>query len=568
MNIALAQCNFTVGDLEGNFQIIKNEYEKTQKQADLLVFSELSLIGYPPNDLLLRKGFVERQLNYLSKVRELTEEKKCPIVVGAATINNGKGKPLHNSLIMFYNGREVLRYHKQLLPTYNIFDENRYFEPGSNSQNNVMDFYDLFWHRKEAKTYSKVGFLICEDAWNDEACTERQVYPTNPLENILEHDLDFLVTINASPSDHGKQIQRYNMYSRLARKYNVIIGYVNQIGGNDELIFDGSSFFVTPEDKFNFNYAFTNSNLFFGQNKGLCAQFFNKDEYIWKQLKLGLKDYLRKTGFKKIVLGLSGGVDSALVTALACEVVGAQNVFAITLPSKFSSEGSVSHSNLMQKVLGFHLYEIPINEVVKTVEKEFETSVGKKISGVANENIQARIRAVFVMAYSNQFNALVLATGNKSEISVGYCTLYGDAIGGLSVIGDCYKTEVFSLCNYVNAINDSEIIPNAIINKPPSAELKPDQIDTNSLPEYEVLDAILKLYLENEFINDEDRDCLKNKISKLTMEEIESILRKVDCNEFKRKQFPPILRVHQRSFGFGRNLPLAQKFKTDINSIL
>lgn len=593
MKIILAQENFTVGDLKGNYGIIRDSFlkaastDESKNEKSLIVFSELSLIGYPPNDLLLRRGFVDQQLHYLNEIKNLSRGHDTAIAVGAVTLNtSGQGKPLFNSVIVFKNGKELLRYHKQLLPTYNIFDENRYFESGSPDQNNIVMLQD------QEGASCKLAFLICEDAWNDEVCDGDLIYSTNPLEttfsNTAKHP-DCLITINASPSDIYKHRRRYRMYARISKKYNIPIAYVNQVGGNDELIFDGNSFVVSNSDE----NRWPNHSYSFGNAKVGCANSFvqhnyefvlsegkmgcplnninidnSAENYIWNQLKLGLRDYFVKTGFEKAVIGLSGGVDSALVTALACEVLGPQNVTSITLPSKFSSEGSVSHSKLMQKKLGFTLHEIPIAEVVKVVENSFASEVKQEITGVANENIQARIRAIFIMAYSNQFNSLVLATGNKSEISVGYCTLYGDAIGGLSVIGDCYKTEVFNLCRFVNKKHDSEIIPNAIIDKPPSAELRADQVDTQSLPDYELLDAVLQLYLEHEFLSLEEKDELKKRISFLSINEIQDILRKVDLNEFKRKQFPPILRIHQRSFGFGRNLPLAQKFKTSIDTIL
>jgi len=576
MNIVGHQINFTIGDLEGNYRKIVSALDDGS-DVDVHVFSELALTGYPPNDLLLRKGFVDKQLHYLDLLRQKTIEHNYIILIGAVTKNTEPvGKPLRNTAIAYQRGEEIFRYHKQLLPTYNIFDENRYFEAGTADQNQVIDT-EICGQR------IKFGVLICEDAWNDEAVTDTPLYPSNPAKILGENkDINLIVTLNASPSHIGKNQERYGMYETLARRYGKSILYVNQVGGNDALIFDGFSFYIqadvdnttgfvelTRYDAPGFveDYLPVDTDAPFPCRRHLETIKSDPDQ-IFKHLTLGLKDYVTKNGFKTVVVGSSGGIDSALVLAIAAEAVGAKNVRAITMPSKVSSTGSVDDSLALCNNLEIHLFIRPIVEEVELSIQNFEKAFGEKPSRLTIENEQARIRGRILMEYSNHFGSLVLSTGNKSEISVGYFTLYGDSNGGLAVIGDTYKTQVFDVARWYNSHKRKEIIPNAIIDKAPSAELSPNQVDTDSLPAYPELDAILHLYIEAELLSDNERAYYLSLCEPLTLKEIKRILRLIDATEYKRKQLPPTLRISRRAFGFGRNLPITQKDNVDYRSIL
>lgn len=560
----LAQINCTVGDLQGNFKIIKNIWETNREKCDLIVFPELALTGYPPNDLFLRKGFVEEQLEYLEGLREISRGSKCHMVIGVALPNPGKGKPLFNSAVVFCDGQKVLEYHKQLLPTYNVFDENRYFEEGDCDQDNffVLETNDGVYN---------VGILICEDCWNDEP----SLYITNPVMNLCgQNTIDVVVTINASPSDIGKNELRYEMYKRLSAKYNIAFIYVNTVGGQDALIFDGYSFVADAGRIDAYADGFTETSLFvkiYPTDEGATALNFPKHDInsaILKHLTLGLRDYAKKNGFKTVVVGSSGGIDSAVTLMVAKEALGENNVYAITMPSKYSSEGSVDDSQVLCSNLGIRLFTRPIGNEVEASIKSFEEAFEEPPSRLTIENMQARIRGRILMEFSNHTGALVLSTGNKSEMSVGYCTIYGDMCGGLSVIGDLYKMEVYDLARYYNEEMSEELIPVTIIEKEPSAELWEGQKDSDSLPPYPILDALLKIYLERDLLaRSEIKDCM-SKISGLALNDINKILKMVDKAEFKRRQAPPVLRIHKRSFGFGRNLPIAQRYEPTYLNVI
>ncbi len=578
LNILVAQLNPIIGDLEGNFAKAKEVWQKGHENHDLIIFPELTLTGYPPNDLLLRKGFVEEQLSYLEEFKKLTaEDKGCYVIIGAVLRNNEVGKPLRNAAVGICNGGEVFRYYKQLLPTYNIFDECRYFEAGSTAQDNRMG---ILTRRDELHT---VGVLICEDCWNDEAISDIPLYPTNPVKKTFEpkDDLSLLrdvpeivVTINASPSDIGKHHLRYEMYKTLSKKYGVPFVYVNSVGGQDSLIFDGHSFMVTGEHLY-YAKGFAEHlwSIFILDKEGknhpaLLTPMLYNEPLIIEHLKLGLKDYVHKNGFKQVVVGSSGGIDSAVVLMLAKEAIGAENVFAVTMPSKFSSTGSVDDSVDLCKKLGVKLYTRPIaNDVILAID-EFEKAFGHKPSRLAIENLQARIRGRVLMEFSNDTGALVLSTGNKSEMSVGYCTIYGDMCGGLSVIADLYKMEVYAIAEYYNKQKGAFVIPKNIMDKAPSAELWEGQKDTDSLPPYPVLDALLKLYLERDLLTRKEIAECTVAIENLSLKEIKRILKMTDNAEFKRRQAAPALRIHKRAFGFGRNLPITQKYKVSYENVL
>jgi NAD+ synthetase len=565
LKIAVAQINPTIGDITGN---IAKHLEAARKArmdgAELVVFPELSLTAYYPADLLDDSDF---QARLQAGVHNLTiASREVPDlywVVGMPTRNAGPyGKHFHNSLVVLKNGQVVLTYHKQLLPTYNIFDERRHFEPGP----------DVARVLRIGGT--QVGFMICEDGWNDEG----QDYGVNPFQRMADSAPDVVISINASPSNVGKREQRHDVFTRACRRHGLALVYVNQIGGHDQLVYDGGSFAVEPNRGVVFEakrfvedvttIAIDTSRREFKTAAGENLPAVSKDglepmEFYRQQIVLGLRDYARRCGFKQVVVGSSGGIDSALTLALAVEALGAESVAAITMPSKFSSGGSVSDSQVLCDNLGVKLDECSIKELVSQFETSLlASSLALKLQGLPLENLQARIRGTLLMTYSNTFGHLLLTTGNKSEISVGYCTLYGDTNGGLGLIGDLYKTEVFELCRHINRTAGRELIPVAIIDKPPSAELAPDQKDTDSLPPYEVLDEVLKHLVEGERLGTWERERAEEVFAGLRAGEeglalIERIKRMVARNEYKRRQAPPILRVRGRAFGSGRQMPIA-----------
>ncbi len=563
MKIVGAQINVTLGALKENAAKIIERIKTIAgyEGVNLIVFPELSITGYPPADLLFQSGFVEEQLTYVDQIREATADlaEGVFVVIGAVTLNEGRGKRFRNSLLVFERGREVLRYHKQLLPTYNVFDENRYFEAGVQNQNNVLQLDD--------DDDTRVGFLICEDAWNDDG----KSYDVNPWKNLgARSDVNAVVTINASPSHVGKKAERFQMYRKLAHKYQFPIIYVNQVGAHDALIFDGSSFVVDGHGVLAYTASFEEGLLRWDEKAHTTTLDYTncKPREVLYHLLLGIKDYVHKNGFKKIVVGSSGGIDSAVVLALATLALGQDNVFAITMPSKFSSEGSVNDSVTLCDNLGVKLYERPIMDEVELSIKNFKIAFQETPSRLTIENEQARIRGRILMEFSNHFGALVLSTGNKSEMSVGYATIYGDMCGGLAVIADLYKMEVYLLAETINSFAVKTLIPEEIIYKAPSAELWEGQKDTDSLPPYPVLDALLKLYIERDYLTPEEITENQALIKGLSLDQIEKYLKMTDRAEFKRQQAPPILRVHNRAFGFGRTLPITQKYNPSYKNVV
>ena len=558
MKITISQLNPTIGDFYGNVMAITDACDYAVRDgANMIVFPELVVSGYYPQDLLLEHKFVSDNALALESIIDYSRKYvDLLIVLGTIRPNTGIGKALFNSLVLIKNGVLLKEYHKQLLPTYNIFDEKRHFEPG-------RDEACIIRHADR-----DIGFIICEDGWNDEA----DDYAANPIKTVASDDIDLLVSINASPSNLGKRSQRHVLMGAVAKKYNVPLLYVNSVGGQDSLVFDGQSFaldrlgnvvyeapaFQEWTDTLEFNSEF--KTLFIPDHP-----LTNKYEFYLQQIVMGLRDYTRRCGFEKVVVGCSGGIDSALTIALAVGALGASNVIAVTMPSEYSSYGSVSDSVTLCKNLGVKLYTHPIRVLTNQYKHQFCDSFDAPLKGVSLENLQARIRGTILMEYSNSFGALLLTTGNKSEVSVGYCTLYGDTNGGLSLIGDLYKTEVFDLSRYFNGYHDSEMIPNAIIDKAPSAELAPDQKDEDSLPPYELLDPILKLLIEGQMLDAVEHDECKAIVADLlatdegqaTYKRIKTLISR---NEYKRRQAPPIIRVRARAFGFGRQMPLTAKY--------
>lgn len=559
LRITLAQINPTIGDITGNIALMREAAEQAHAdQADLVVFPELSLTGYYPGDLLDEAGFLDKIEQGLAELLEASRATPgLHWVIGAPLRRSGPGKTLWNNLLVLCNGNECLRYAKQLLPTYNIFDERRHFEPGPDVAR-VLRIGE-----------ARVGFLVCEDGWND----ARHDYDINPFERLADAAPDLVVSINASPSNLGKREQRHALFSAAARHHNLPILYVNQVGGHDQIVYDGASFAVTPAEGIVFEVpsfvAHTQLIRFaegcFTADTPPAVEALPNMEFYRRQIVLGLRDYARRCGFSKAVVGSSGGIDSALTLALAVEALGAENVIGITMPSRFSSTGSVSDSVSLCQNLGIRLLEHPIRDIVNQYSSGFEAACTAPLQGLALENLQARIRGTILMEYSNSFGHLLLTTGNKSEISVGYCTLYGDTNGGLGLIGDLYKTEVFELCRHINHSMGREIIPNAIIDKEPSAELAPDQRDTDSLPPYPVLDVILKQLIEGDRLDGEERMAVQTAYAELAHSTggatlIARIKKMIARNEYKRRQAPPILRLRSRAFGSGRQMPIAARY--------
>jgi NAD+ synthase/NAD+ synthase (glutamine-hydrolysing) len=563
LKFTLAQLNPTIGDIDGNVRLMRAAGEQALAAGSVMVvFPELSLTAYYPADLLDDEDFQARVAAgvqaMLAVSRELPE---LYWVFGAPTPNKGVGKRLHNSLLVIKAGRIVLEYHKQLLPTYNIFDEHRHFEPGP----------DVARVLRIGST--QIGFLICEDGWNDEG----QDYDRNPFQRLADAAPDLVILINASPSNLGRREQRHVIFGKASMRHNLPLVYVNQIGGHDQLIYDGASFAVEPTRGVVFEaqrfasevvtLSFDPTTQRFASAAGVEFAPVNSlvlpdSEFYQRQLVLGLYDYARRCSFQKMVVGSSGGIDSALTLALAAEALGANNVTAITMPSEYSSTGSVTDSEALCRNLGVRLLVHPIQEIVEAYKRQYRRTTGKELAGVPLQNLQARARGGVLMEYSNDYNALLLTTGNKSEISVGYCTLYGDTNGGLNVIGDVYKTEVFALSAHLNVAARREIIPPAIIDKPPSAELAPGQKDTDSLPPYEVLDPILKLLIEGRRLPAAEYAQVQATVAQLRstpagLATVERVKKMIARNEYKRRQAPPILRVRARAFGSGRQMPIA-----------
>ena len=545
MKIALAQINTTIGDLRGNIGKIRKAVKAAEAAgADMVVFSEMTITGYPPRDLLERASFVNGNLCKLEEVAGMSE--RVGVVCGFVDRGEGGGgKALFNAGAVLDGGRIVFRQYKSLLPTYDVFDETRYFEPAR--ERNIVDFRGR-----------RIGLSICEDIWNDKDFWRQRRYEADPVEELVGKGADILINISGSPYSMGKYAIRRRMVGEVARKYGCPLVYVNQVGGNDELLFDGASFAVNRQGEVVSQCTDFEEDLvvFDTEDEGGAMHDVSKEEEesVFKALVMGIRDYTEKCGFRKVVLGLSGGIDSSITAVIACRALGQENVIGVMMPSPYSSEGSLRDGKKLAESLGISYRVIPISEIFSaylgTLGEVFE---GREMD-VTEENIQARIRGNVLMAISNKFGYLVLTTGNKSETAVGYCTLYGDMAGGLAVISDVPKTLVYRLARYVN--RDAEVIPKEVLEKAPSAELRPNQRDEDSLPPYAVLDEILKAYVDENLNPDEvvslgyDADVVRE------------IVRRIDANEFKRRQSVPGLRVTSRAFGMGRRLPIAQRYRT------
>jgi NAD+ synthase (glutamine-hydrolysing) len=584
MKLAIAQLNPTIGDLTGNAQQILEAAKQAANQgARLLLTPELSLCGYPPRDLLLNPSFVEAMAATLQQLAEQLPP-SLAVLVGTVTPNPNVhiagGKPLFNSIALLEQGKIQEIFHKRLLPTYDVFDEYRYFEPGLQSNSFTLHLEESGVRSQESESplatghsSLKIGVTICEDLWNDEEFWGKRNYAVNPIADLAQHGVDVIVNLSASPYSAGKHQIREGMLRHMAVRYQKPIVYTNQVGGNDDLLFDGSSVVFNRAGEIVCRARAFETDLvlveFDEQERDLLPGAIasapaSLDEEIWSALVLGVRDYTRKCGFSQVVIGLSGGIDSSIVAAIATEALGADNVLGVLMPSPYSSDHSIKDAQALADNLGIKTHILRIGELMQGFDHTLETLFAGTEPGLAEENIQARIRGNLLMAISNKFGYLLLSTGNKSEMAVGYCTLYGDMSGGLAVIADVPKTRVYSLCQWLNnrgmgqaSLNSQkEVIPVNVLTKPPSAELKPGQVDQDSLPAYDILDDILHRLIHQHQspaqIIDAGHDAAI----------IHKVMRLVARAEFKRRQAPPGLKVTDRAFGTGWRMPVASRWAT------
>jgi len=550
MRIALGQINTTVGALKQNALKMLSYIERAKEEkAEMILFPELAIPGYPPKDLLEKAGFVEENVRILHAMAERIDG--IVTVVGFAEPNpEPEGKRFYNSAAVIKNRKVVSIHRKSLIPTYDVFDEGRYFEPAKDQQLFILEG-------------QRIGVTICEDIWNEKDYAPQLLYHLNPVKIAAEKNADFIINISSSPYHLEKWDERHDLMRGEAMRYHKFVVYVNLIGGNDELIFDGRSVVFSPDGEIIARAKDFEEDLLIvdleSKEKNLRSSSNNLMENARKALILGLRDYVGKCGFKKVLLGLSGGLDSAVTAALAVEALGPENVLGVLMPSMYSSGHSVTDAVQLAKNLGIKHELIPIKKIFEVYQDELRPVFRNLPEDITEENLQARIRGNLLMALSNKFGMMLLSTGNKSELAVGYTTLYGDSCGGLAVISDLPKTMVYQLAGHIN--REREIIPVNTIDKPPSAELRPNQKDSDSLPSYEILDVILVSYVEDNLSLDQivertgfDRDLVAN------------ILRKVDHNEYKRKQLPIGLKLTTKAFGFGRRMPIAQKYDHTLST--
>jgi NAD+ synthetase len=543
MKIALAQINTTVGDLAGNEKKILAAYAHALRAgADLVVLPELAITGYPPRDLLLRENFVAENLAVLERLAQATG--KTGLVVGYVGRNEARpGHAITNSVALLQNGKILATRQKTLLPTYDVFDEARYFESA---------------HTNLPVTFNgaTIGLTVCEDVWNDEDFWNERRYRHDPAKNLIAAGAKIIINVSASPWHLGKNKLRHEMLAALAAKSHCPVIYCNAVGGNDELIFDGASLVFNGRGQLVAEGKMFDEDFLLVEIESapaIAREALPDEEKIFKALVLGLRDYAHKCGFKSALLGLSGGIDSALTAVIAVAALGKENVRGVSLPSQFSSQGSLDDARILAENLGIQYDVIPIQPLFVTAKEQLKNVFAGRAEDVAEENIQARLRGVLLMAMSNKFGSLLLTTGNKSETAVGYCTLYGDMCGGLSVINDVPKLLVYRVSNWIN--REREIIPSASITKPPSAELRPNQTDQDSLPPYEILDAILDAYVVQ---NRSVEEIIKSGFDAAT---VRRVVRLIDLSEYKRRQAAPGLKVTSRAFGIGRRMPVAQSYR-------
>ncbi|MDA8141770.1 MAG: NAD+ synthase [Desulfobacteraceae bacterium] len=543
MKIAIVQINPVIADFKRQFARIMAACDQALKDGcDLAVFPELALCGYPPRDLLEQHGFVEA--NHACLDRLLADVRGIGVVCGLVTANPADtGKPLFNTAVLIEDGRLLHQVHKQLLPTYDVFDERRHFEPGQPS-------------RPFAYKGHRIGLTICEDAWNDKDVFRRRLYALDPVSQLAGEGADLLINIAASPFHMGKRVFRDGLLSNLAAKHKMPLVFANQVGGNDHILFEGVSAAFDSHGRlvarcrdFEEDYVVFDSGSGRGESHPVAA---SDVQAVLRALVMGTRDYVTKCGFKKVVIGLSGGVDSALVSCIAVQALGAKNVATVFMPSRFTSPDNFEDTRQLARNLGISYSIIPIDGIYTDFVKLLRPQAAPDDLTLTEQNVQARIRGTLLMGISNRDGCMVLSTGNKSELAVGYCTLYGDMNGGLAVISDVHKTLVYEICRLVN--DSGEIIPRRILEKAPSAELKPDQTDQDDLPPYDRLDAILKGYVE------EARSADELIAAGHEPRVVADVIARVDRNEYKRHQAAPGLKVTVKAFGEGRRYPLAKRF--------
>lgn len=542
MNAGLAQINTTVGDFAGNTDKILRAYRELVKQgADFVITPELAVCGYPPMDLVFRSGFIAAAERHVSALAADTGS--VPLIVGTVEPNaSPHGRPCHNSAVVLQNGRRAAAAHKSLLPTYDVFDEGRYFEPSSR-----VTTVEIAGQR--------AGITICEDLWTAEYLP-RDYYGRSPIDDLSKAGIGLLLNLSASPFEAGKAARRRAMLAGIARELGVPLVYANLVGGNDQLVFDGHSLAFDRDGSVAAQlsgFREENALVAIPSPDGIAIAPDDDVRDVHEALVLGLRDYLAKCGFKQVVIGLSGGIDSAVTAALAVAALGKENVLGVTMPGPYSSRGSVDDSLALARNLGIKCHTVPIGGGYEAMEKQMSEVFAGQKTDITEENLQARLRGITLMAISNKFNRMVISTGNKSEMAVGYCTIYGDMAGGLALLSDVPKTMVYALARYIN--RHGEIIPSNTIDKAPSAELRADQKDQDTLPPYDVLDEILRLYVEEQLTAAEIAE------RGFDAGTVRWVANKVDTNEYKRQQAAPGIKVTSKAFGIGRRVPIAQKFR-------
>jgi NAD+ synthase (glutamine-hydrolysing) len=567
MKIGFAQINPTVGELRGNCELIIRAYERLAATgAELVLTPELAITGYPPQDLVLKSRFVPENLELLAKLHARVGD--AALLVGFVDRNEGRGKPFRNAAALLERDKPIRKTYKSLLPTYDVFDEERYFQPAERVEPFLV-------HGK------KIGVTICEDIWT-EHYLPRPLYDCEPVRSLVDQGAEIIMNLSSSPFSLHKPAIRYEMVAGLARAHQRPISYCNLTGGNDQLVFDGNSFAVNSAGNVIAQLAaFREDERVVDTDSTSTTEFHEGKipEQIFDALALGLRDYCRKCNFHSVVVGLSGGIDSAVTAVIAADALGPENVTGVSMPSPYSSRGSIEDARALARNLGIKFLEIPITDAFQVFKAQFKATFKGLPENETEENMQPRLRAMILMAFSNKFGHLVLSTGNKSELAVGYCTLYGDMAGGLAVISDVPKTMIYELARWINSdyvhraigVNrpypsanagsggspgppSEQIIPKSTIEKAPSAELKPNQKDQDTLPPYEMLDEILQLYVEE---NLSARDIIARGFDEKTVRWVQ---RRVDLNEYKREQAAPGLKVTSRAFGIGRKMPIAQKY--------
>jgi NAD+ synthase (glutamine-hydrolysing) len=547
VKIALGQINPTVGDFSGNAtKIIEYSHRAKAAGAGLILFPELSVCGYPPRDLVERPSFVARNRDMAERIA--AETNGIAVICGLVTpAPADAGRSVMNSAALLMDGKVAFIQSKMLLPTYDVFDEMRNFAPARKQE--LFDFCG-----------NRMALTICEDAWNDKHFWRKPLYTVDPVEALVRSGGNFVLNISASPFWIGKRELRRDMLTSIARQHSVPVLLVNQVGGNDSLVFDGSSIVLNREGEVIARGKSFEEDLIYFDSQSLTGELREQDAQeeasVFSALVLGTRDYMRKCGFQKAIVGLSGGIDSALTAVIAAEAVGPENVIGVGMPGPYSSQGSIDDARDLAKNLGVRFELLSINAAYEAYRQALQPVFAGRNEDVTEENIQARARGTLLMALSNKFGAIVLSTGNKSELGVGYCTLYGDMVGGLAVISDVPKTLVYRLSEYVNSRR--AVIPQATLTKPPSAELRPDQKDSDSLPPYEILDAVLEDYVED--LHPAERIAAERGFD---LEVVKRVIRLVDRAEYKRQQAAPGLKISPKAFGYGRRFPIAAKFESE-----